>query len=1345
MSHSFLLLPDGDVSNDGWELVGASVTRIWEALSYLDGDDCYIRCPSYRGGASVKFPLDCDDLPEGAIIDSVTVFIRMRTVAGSGSRSVVVNVLSSDRPSRYTTRKLRATSDWTTHEVGTYTRDPRGKKWDVHRLNHLRLRVWSGNNLFDAIRISQLYCQVNYHTRPEVTVTAPSGTIYTPSPTIEWQYTQDEADPQAKADYRIFLGSQVEVSTFHPDVDPPVYSGTVEGEEYSVLVPTSLNADNYYAYVRAWSVDGAKSQWASKAFAIQGPSPGVPGDDNAGVSGTPGIGVPGVVPDSYTSSAVISMRDSSNLLSVQQADFEIPADPLEWLGTNCTVSRDTVTTPFGDGVGSLKMVASTAANMTAYTTWIEVAESTPVTARAQVKAAVTGRTVNLNVKFYDAEFSALAGTLTTAGTDTSDTYTEIVVTGDTPSDTRYAVVEVEVVSPASSEQHNIDHVGLMYGTNTAWSDGGHASRNLLTSHEATGDDPEPSSGVTWQAGNIASSYSRVTTSGTGAHGLKSHQMEYLGVSGSIAFRATGSVFTSPTSGTNFTLNKPSGTAENDLMIAFVTSNEHGTITPPSGWTTVNTASVDDGSTDIALWILKRTATSSEPSTWTDGAVDVSSTRRTAVVVAYSGAAHADDQFVAENVRTDSSGALVHKTATVNNTDPNAWRISAFAVSDNASGAAYSANEDPPQQTGSISYVGKASYWRTNYNTTSYTINKPSGVQQGDLMIAQLGLSGDITTITPPTGWTLVRRIHRRYTSWSNGDEHSGDLTMAILARTAGASEPNSWNGTHSDRGQPKITNCVAYRGADDVSNQFIDEDDSSRSDYYRITTDTVTNTDSKAWRVCAFGATTPYGDRFGYSSESRARNRDTTSLSGYPDVTISQWDSNGPVSTGNHSRTAELDGYETYAIASWIGLIRPLPATAAPGADETERVDNDNGSSSPWITTAVYDTNGVTDLGDQAVYGTLVPGSGTEAHSVASWIGLIKPADSIEAGTVAARLVDMVDIAEVDPQVFDLCGNRITFMSSFLGSTSGTPTLTLGFYRANQLISTVVAEGESFNTTDWVKSWATFDLPEGTTRILPTVGATGREIGDTVMFDRVGLMFGDPDDTESDSSLASIPVWRNGTARHEHPVWSVPTFEYADDDGTGYGEWQTLKGQKAYPPKFDEYDGKLTYVDHTIVPLHNRKYRVATLSYGLDGDTFASGFGPESDEASFTALNWWLKDIADLDSNMLLKVKAEPMQVGTTNTAVVFQALGSKYPLVITEGYKADSVELTLIMNREEHAALKTMIDNGRTLLLQSDIDHSWWVRAVGDLDVETQLTAKRTENPIRFVTVTFVEVEPEE
>lgn len=121
--------------------------------------------------------------------------------------------------------------------------------------------------------------------------------------------------------------------------------------------------------------------------------------------------------------------------------------------------------------------------------------------------------------------------------------------------------------------------------------------------------------------------------------------------------------------------------------------------------------------------------------------------------------------------------------------------------------------------------------------------------------------------------------------------------------------------------------------------------------------------------------------------------------------------------------------------------------------------------------------------------------------------------------------------------------------------------------------------------------------------------------------------------------------------------------------------------------------------------------------------------------------NWWLKDITDPDSNISLRVAWDTIQVGTTGTSVMYQPLGEALPLVLTEGYRGDALELTLRMRREECAPLRKLLRSGRTLFLQSDVDHAWWVRPVGDIQAEILPTGQRKVDPIRNVKITFVQV----
>jgi hypothetical protein len=328
----------------------------------------------------------------------------------------------------------------------------------------------------------------------------------------------------------------------------------------------------------------------------------------------------------------------------------------------------------------------------------------------------------------------------------------------------------------------------------------------------------------------------------------------------------------------------------------------------------------------------------------------------------------------------------------------------------------------------------------------------------------------------------------------------------------------------------------------------------------------------------------------------------------------------------------------------------------------------------------------------------------------------------------------------MDPSVLELAGNKVTVISNFKGSSDGTPLLGVEFARANQVISDATATGTVFNSSSWTKSWASFDIPDGTTRLRPVLSAVDRTVGDLVQFDRVGMMLGAP-------TTGEVPAWRNGTARNEHPVWSKPFIQYTDDIGTGFHNWTHLPGQSIIQPAFRSDTGQLAYVDHSIIPLNVRKYRVQTVSYGLNGESFASAWGPESNEVSFSALNWWLKDFTDLSTALRLRVRYEDIQVQTDNTASVFHPLGEDYPVVVTEGYKADSLTITVVCDRQEEASLFKLLRSNRTLLLQSDTDYAWWVRPVDAL-VTTNMAVshlRRTTDPVKMIQCKFVQVAPEE
>lgn len=86
---------------------------------------------------------------------------------------------------------------------------------------------------------------------------------------------------------------------------------------------------------------------------------------------------------------------------------------------------------------------------------------------------------------------------------------------------------------------------------------------------------------------------------------------------------------------------------------------------------------------------------------------------------------------------------------------------------------------------------------------NFIFTRPSGTNQGDLLISFLGYEkGSDVTITPPFGWTLIRRID---SGTNNG--------AASYYKIAGASEPASY--TFALTNSPKIAGGVArYSGVD---------------------------------------------------------------------------------------------------------------------------------------------------------------------------------------------------------------------------------------------------------------------------------------------------------------------------------------------------------------------------------------------------------------------------------------------------------------------------------------------------------------------------------------------------
>jgi hypothetical protein len=116
----------------------------------------------------------------------------------------------------------------------------------------------------------------------------------------------------------------------------------------------------------------------------------------------------------------------------------------------------------------------------------------------------------------------------------------------------------------------------------------------------------------------------------------------------------------------------------------------------------------------------------------------------------------------------SAGASGSKTATAsNNSDPGNTHILAL------------------KPAKAVAFVAAAS---AGSSGTTLTISKPAGTAACDVMVAAIAFRPETATLTPPSGWTLVRRMDN-----SNIRQNS----LAVYYKVADSAEPASYTWTLS--------------------------------------------------------------------------------------------------------------------------------------------------------------------------------------------------------------------------------------------------------------------------------------------------------------------------------------------------------------------------------------------------------------------------------------------------------------------------------------------------------------------------------------------------------------------
>jgi len=273
-----------------------------------------------------------------------------------------------------------------------------------------------------------------------------------------------------------------------------------------------------------------------------------------------------------------------------------------------------------------------------------------------------------------------------------------------------------------------------------------------------------------------------------------------------AFRAAASA---TTTGTTLTITKPSGTATNDVLVASIAvTPSTATITPPSGWTLVRRMN-NAGPTSNSLAVYYKAATATEPasyawsvsgSSFTVGGTQGFTGIDTATPVDLengqstpSGKTHATP-----SITTSVANAMLvasHAFASSQSWTPPSGMTESFDRPSGATGAtglsiegsrallavAGASGTKTATAAGSAD-AGNAHLLALRPAKANLALSTPTGTAANDVMIAAIGFNNASAALTPPAGWTLVRRTNNASTT-SN--------SLAVYRKTAAAGEPTS--------------------------------------------------------------------------------------------------------------------------------------------------------------------------------------------------------------------------------------------------------------------------------------------------------------------------------------------------------------------------------------------------------------------------------------------------------------------------------------------------------------------------------------------------------------------------
>lgn len=315
----------------------------------------------------------------------------------------------------------------------------------------------------------------------------------------------------------------------------------------------------------------------------------------------------------------------------------------------------------------------------------------------------------------------------------------------------------------------------------------------------------------------------------------------------------------------------------------------------------------------------------------------------------------------------------------------------------------------------IAFVASGTEYRVdNSSSDAYTLNKPAGVSEGDLMLAMVAATAVTKSINPPTGWVQLGS-----TVLSTNSE-TPSIHFSILARTVGSSDPSSWNGTLGSASSRRHAIVVAYSGCADVSSQPLAMSSTETStDSTTLVLPSVNNTDSAAWRISTGGS-------FQSSANGAPSTNDTTDrVTGVAGLITANvraiWaDSDGAIATGS-------TGGKTITFADTFGSAGGYTIVLEP-----ESLGTSANAGAVSVTVAADDAT--TDAATNAFAGHAAVSATAQSPATATGVSGHAPVSATAYGvTVSTATQAQVGHASVSADAYGvLAGGGITLASAGL-------------------------------------------------------------------------------------------------------------------------------------------------------------------------------------------------------------------------------------------------------------------------------------------------------------------------